>query len=122
MATKVFNCFIAATGLSFADAKAFGFDAAETAIEKSDKASYYPGGTPCRINLVYDRKSGRLLGAQGIGSESIAGKIDTLAACISAEMTVMQVNDLDLVYTPSLAPVYDPVLIAASQAVKHVGA
>ena len=121
MATKVFNCFIAATGLSFADAKAFGFDTAETAIEKSDKASYYPGGTPCRINLVFDRKSGRLLGAQGIGSESIAGKIDTLAACISAEMTVMQVNDLDLVYTPSLAPVYDPVLIAASQAVKHVG-
>lgn len=35
-------------------------------------------------------------------------------------MTVEAVNELDLVYAPPVAPVYDPILIAASQAVKKV--
>jgi len=35
-------------------------------------------------------------------------------------MTVAQINELDLVYAPPVAPVYDPILIAASQAIKLV--
>lgn len=120
MVTKVFDCHIAATGLSLAEAKAAGFKAGETVISKSDKASYYPGGKLNHLNLVFDTISGRLLGAQGVGSESVAGRINVLVACITAGMTVEQVNDLDLVYAPPVAPVYDPVLIAASQAMKQV--
>jgi NADPH-dependent 2,4-dienoyl-CoA reductase/sulfur reductase-like enzyme len=120
MVTKVYDCCIAATGLSLSDAKAAGFHAAETLISKSDRASYYPGGRANFINLVFDTENGRLLGAQGIGSDPVAGRINVLVACITAGMTVAQVNDLDLVYAPPVAPVYDPVLIAASQALKQV--
>ena len=35
-------------------------------------------------------------------------------------MTVSEINDLDFVYAPPVAPVYDPILIAASQAMKKV--
>ena len=46
--------------------------------------------------------------------------MNVLATAITAKMTVMDLNELDLVYSPSVAPVYDPILIAASQALKCV--
>lgn len=120
MVTKVFDLSIAATGLSLANALKEGYAAKECAITKNDRASYYPGAKPNQINLVVDTRSGRLLGAQAIGSMTVAGRINTLCACITAGMTVKQVSELDLVYAPPFAPVYDPILIAASQAEKLV--
>lgn len=118
--TKVFEQYIAATGLSLDQAESAGFNAVSSIITKLDKASYYPGGRDNQICMVFDRKTGRLLGAQGIGSESIAGRINVLATAITCKMTVEEVNELDLVYAPPVAPVYDPILIAASQALKKV--
>lgn len=120
MVTKVFGLTIATTGLSMAQALQAGYDAASSVITKSDRASYYPGGEPNTICLIVDRQNGRLLGAQGIGSDSVAGRINVLAAAITAEMTVSRISELDLVYAPPVAPVYDPILIAASQAEKKV--
>ncbi len=118
--TKVFDLYIAGTGLSLEQARSEGFAAAQSDITKADKASYYPGGRLNALNLVFEKGSGRLLGAQAVGSESVAGRINTLAACITAGFTLEQVNALDLVYAPPVAPVYDPILIAASQALKYV--
>lgn len=120
MVTRVFDLYIAATGLTVSQAEARGYQVAATVITKSDRASYYPGGRDNRLCLVADRKTGRLLGAQGAGSESIAGRINVLAAAITCGMTVGEIHRLDLVYSPSVAPVYDPILIAASQAMKQV--
>ena len=120
MVTKVFDAYIAATGLSLEQARQAGFDAAATQITKNERASYYPGGRSSRLSLVFEKGTGRLLGAQALGSDMVAGRINTLAATITAGMTVSVVNELDLVYAPPVAPVYDPILIAASQAIKHV--
>jgi NADPH-dependent 2,4-dienoyl-CoA reductase/sulfur reductase-like enzyme len=119
-ATKVFSLYVASTGVSPEQAAEVGFDAGETKIVKQDRASYYPGGRDNRIRLVYDRRSGRLLGAQAVGSESVAGRINVCATAISAGMTVGELNDVDFVYAPPVAPVYDPILIAAGSAMKGV--
>jgi len=118
--TKVFDLYAAATGLSLKKALEAGFDARSTSIIKSDKASYYPGGVDSRVTLVYERCGGRILGAQAIGGISVAGRVNLLVAAITAGMTVSQLNDLDLLYSPAVAPVYDPLLIAAAQAIKQV--
>ena len=120
MVTKVFELHIAATGLSLEQARAAGYDAAVSLIRKRDCASYYPGGSDMHICLVVDRASGRLLGAQAVGGPTVAGRVDVFATAITAGMTVAQINELDLVYAPPVAPVYDPILIAASQAMKLV--
>jgi NADPH-dependent 2,4-dienoyl-CoA reductase/sulfur reductase-like enzyme len=119
--TKVFDLYIAATGLSMEQAQSAGFMTATTAIVKNDKASYYPGGAANHLFLLFDKTTGRLLGAQALGSISVAGRINVLATAITAGMTVQELNELDLVYAPPVAPVYDPILIAASQALKKVG-
>lgn len=120
MVTKAFDLTIAATGLSLQQAKDAGYEAVSSVITKADRASYYPGGRDNVLCFILDSRTGRLLGAQGIGSESVAGRINVLATAITAGMTVAEINELDLVYAPPVAPVYDPILIAASQAMKKV--
>ena len=119
--TKVFELYIASTGLNIQQAAQAGFHAAHTLIRKGDRASYYPGSRESEICLVFDGTSGRILGAQGIGGESIAGRINVLATAITCNMPVQDIAQLDLVYAPPVAPVYDPILIAGECAVKELG-
>ena len=118
--TKVFDLYVAVTGLSLMQAKAAGYEAVSSVITKADRASYYPGGGENTICMVLDQATGRLLGAQAIGTSTVAGRVNVFVAAITAGMTVAQINDLDFVYAPPVAPVYDPILIAASQAMKKV--
>jgi len=119
--TKIFDLYLSSTGLSLEQAQAEGLPAQSASITKSDRASYYPGGGVNHLTLVFRTDNGRLLGAQAAGSSTIAGRINLLATAITCGMDVFRLGELDLVYSPSVAPVYDPILIAASQAAKHVG-
>ncbi len=118
--TKLFDTYVAFTGLTAEQAKDAGYDAAKSSITKADRASYYPGGEDNHLTVIFDSKSGRILGAQGIGSRTVCGRVNLMVAAISGGMTVQQLGELDLLYTPSVAPVHDPLLILASQAVKKV--
>lgn len=120
MIVKVFDLYLASTGLTISQARAAGYDAAAASIMKGDRASYYPGGRETLLCLITDRKTGRVLGAQAAGGASVAGRVNTLAAAVTAGMTAREISELDLVYAPPVAPVYDPVLIAAAQAAKQV--
>jgi len=63
--------------------------------------------------MIAEKRSGRLLGAQIVGEEGAAKRIDVLATAIWNGMTAEEVSGLDLSYAPPFAPVWDPVLIAA---------
>ena len=117
---KVFDRYIASTGLNLNAAILAGFDAVSEKIVKSDRASYYPGGSNCSLCIIFDRINGRLLGAQGIGGFSLAGRVNTLAVAISSGLSIKQLNEIDFVYAPPVAPVYDPILIVASQGIKKI--
>ena len=75
-----------------------------------------PGAAPIRLKLVAEKGTGRLLGAQIVGREDAAKRIDVLATAIWNEMDVDEVLALDLSYAPPFSPVWDPVLIAARKA------
>jgi NADPH-dependent 2,4-dienoyl-CoA reductase/sulfur reductase-like enzyme len=114
--TKICAYEIGRTGLNEKEAKAAGFDHATTTIESTTRAHYYPNSQPITIKLVVQRGSGRLLGAQIVGKEGAAKRIDVLATAIWAEMTVDEIAQLDLGYAPPFSPVWDPALIAARKA------
>lgn len=112
-AAKICRYEVARTGLSSAEATAAGFDADASTIESTSRASYFPGSAPIHVRVIVERPSGRLLGAQIVGEEGAAKRIDILATAIWNEMTVEEVASLDLSYAPPFAPVWDPTLIAA---------
>jgi NADPH-dependent 2,4-dienoyl-CoA reductase/sulfur reductase-like enzyme len=112
-ATKICRFEVARTGLNEAEAADAGFDAFATSIETTTRAGYFPGATPIRVRIVVEASSGRLLGAQIVGEEGAAKRIDVLAAAIWNDMTVEEIASLDLSYAPPFGPVWDPALLAA---------
>lgn len=116
-AVKLFNLELARTGLSLEEARSAGFDATETETESVSRAGYYPGGSKIHTCLVADR-TGRLLGAQMVGREGVAQRVNLYAAALHAGMKVDDVERLDLAYSPPFAPTIDPVLRAAHAAAK----
>ena len=110
-AVKVFDLEVARTGLSLEEARDAGFDASTIEDESSTRAGYYPGGAKILTRVVYD-KSGRLLGAQMVGREGVAQRIDVYAAALHANLKIEELNQLDLAYAPPFAPTIDPILRA----------
>ena len=82
---------------------------------------YDPDGVPIQILLIADRETGLLLGGEIVGTEGAALRINTLATALAGHMTVADLQNLDLVYAPPFASVWDPVLVAANQLIKKVG-
>ncbi|MCA1711068.1 MAG: FAD-dependent oxidoreductase [Actinobacteria bacterium] len=120
--TKVCDLEVARTGLSMAEADAAGFSYVTAFVDSTTRAGYFPGAKPIRVKLLAERRSGRLLGAQVVGREGAAKRIDVFATAIWNEMSVDEILSLDLSYAPPFAPVWDPVLIAARKAFEAIEA
>jgi len=114
--TKVCDLEVARTGLREADAERAGFRFVTATVKSTTRAGYYPDTKPITTKLIAEKRSGRLLGAQIVGREGAAKRIDVLATALWNEMTVEEIAGLDLSYAPPFAPVWDPVLIAARKA------
>jgi NADPH-dependent 2,4-dienoyl-CoA reductase/sulfur reductase-like enzyme len=120
--TRTCSVEAARTGLSEEEAESAGYRFVTAAIDSTTKAGYFPGASPIRVKMTAERRTGRLLGAQVVGQEGAAKRVDSLAVCIWNEMTVDEIVSLDLSYAPPFAPVWDPVLIAARKAAEAVEA
>ena len=113
---KVFDLAVARTGLTLAEAEAEGLSAVATDVVGRSRAKYHPGAEPVSVRLVHEA-GGRLLGAQMVGTEGVAKRIDVVAAALQAGFDVDDLTALDLSYAPPYAPVYEPLLLAAQAAV-----
>lgn len=111
---KAFDAEAGRVGILDADAaRAAGFDPVSETVTAGSRSGYYPGAAATDVTLVADRDTGRLLGGSVVGTDRAAIRVDTLATAIEAEMTVAEVERLDLAYAPPFSPVWDPVLVAA---------
>jgi NADPH-dependent 2,4-dienoyl-CoA reductase/sulfur reductase-like enzyme len=118
--TKICDVQVGRTGLGETDARAAGFDPLTVAVDSTTRAGYYPGAKPIRTKRIVERGTGRLLGAQIVGQEGAAKRIDVLATALWHESTVAELLNTDLSYAPPFSPLWDPVLIAARKAWQRV--
>jgi len=118
--SKVCHLEIARTGLRERDARRAGFAYVTVTVRSDTKAGYFPGARPMTVKMTAERRSGRLLGAQIVGNEGSAKRIDTAATALWNRMTVEDMTALDLGYAPPFSPVWDPILVAARQAAAAV--
>ncbi|MEX0705029.1 MAG: FAD-dependent oxidoreductase [Nitriliruptoraceae bacterium] len=118
--TKVCGLEIARTGLGESQAREAGFSPVSATTTSRTRAHYYPDATPITIKIVAERVTGRLLGAQIVGEQGAAKRIDVLATAIWNGMDVEDLSQVDLSYAPPFSPVWDPVLMAARQAASAV--
>ena len=116
--TKVCQVEVARTGLQERELKELGIEWVSAVIKSRTRAGYFPGSGEITVKVLAERGSGRLLGGQIVGMEGSAKRIDTLATALHAGFTVEEMINLDLAYAPPFSPVWDPVVIAAREAVK----
>lgn len=81
-------------------------------VQPMNHAGYYPGASPMTLKVIFDKKTGGILGAQAVGKGGIDKRIDVLATAIKASMTVEDLADLELSYAPPYSSAKDPVNIA----------
>jgi NADPH-dependent 2,4-dienoyl-CoA reductase/sulfur reductase-like enzyme len=118
--SKVCEVEVARTGLSEAELGELGLEWERASVDSTTTAGYLPGAAPIRIKVLAECRSGRLLGAQIVGREGAAKRIDVFATAIWNGMAVDEMVNLDLSYAPPFSPVWDPVLIAVRKGSEQV--
>jgi NADPH-dependent 2,4-dienoyl-CoA reductase/sulfur reductase-like enzyme/rhodanese-related sulfurtransferase len=106
---KVFDLAIGMTGLSEKALVAEKIPYEKVYIYPFSHATYYPGACPMMLKVMFDPKSGKILGAQAVGKDGIDKRIDVLAMAIRAGMTVFDLEHVELSYAPPFGSAKDPV-------------
>jgi len=108
---KIFGIVVARTGLLEREAVLGGFAPRTVEVESFDHKAYYPGAGRIWVRMTADERTGAILGGQILGrySAEVSKRVDVLAAAVSEGMTVRELADLDLSYTPPTSSPWDPI-------------
>ncbi|MEC2055689.1 CoA-disulfide reductase [Peribacillus psychrosaccharolyticus] len=109
---KVFELTAAVTGNNEKTLRKMNRSYEVIHVQPMNHAGYYPGASPMTLKVIFDKKTGGILGAQAVGKGGIDKRIDVLATAIKASMTVEDLADLELSYAPPYSSAKDPVNIA----------
>lgn len=106
---RVFELAAASTGLSERVVKQQGLDYQVVHVSGKDHAGYYPGASDITLKIVFDSKTGKIYGAQGVGEKGIDKRIDILATAIKGNLTIFDLPELEFTYAPPFGSAKDPV-------------
>ena len=113
---KTFDLAIAGTGLNLTTARESGFDAVEALVIQADRAHFYPTQDLMYLTLVVDKKTRRLLGAQGLShnGDALVGRINSIAALLPFKADLADLSNLEVAYAPPFAAALDIVNAVAN--------
>jgi len=113
---KTFEMAVAGTGLNLAAARLAGFDPVGALVIQADRAHFYPTQDLMYLHLVADKKTRRLLGAQGIShnGDALVGRINCIAALLPFKADLQDLSNLEVAYAPPFAAALDIVNAVAN--------
>ena len=117
---RVFEAVAGTTGLSLKQARSLGIDADAVVVHKEHHTSYYPGAETVSAMLVYDRSTGIVLGGQTAGYKGADKRLDVIATAAAAKLTLDDLADLDLAYSPPIGTANDAINMAAYTAENRI--
>jgi NADPH-dependent 2,4-dienoyl-CoA reductase/sulfur reductase-like enzyme/rhodanese-related sulfurtransferase len=106
---RVFDQVAATTGLNERQASVADLNFRVVHLTGKDHAAYYPDAAGMNLKLIFDGTTGKLFGAQAVGPRGVDKRIDVLATAIKAQMTVFDLQELELSYAPPFGVAKDPV-------------
>ena len=110
---RVFDAIAGSTGLSLKQAKVAGIDADAVVVHKEHHTAYYPGAETVSVMLVFDKKTGVVLGGQTAGYKGADKRLDVIATATAAKLTVSEIADIDFAYSPPIGTANDAMNMAA---------
>jgi NADPH-dependent 2,4-dienoyl-CoA reductase/sulfur reductase-like enzyme/rhodanese-related sulfurtransferase len=109
---KVFDITVASTGASEKTLSSAGIKYQSVITHRANHAGYYPNAIPLSIKLLFDRETGKVLGAQIVGYEGVDKRIDLIASVVRRGGTVDDLIQIEHAYAPPYSSAKDPVNIA----------
>jgi rhodanese-related sulfurtransferase len=100
------------TGLSERAAIAAGIEHKIIHTHPNNHAGYYPGAKRVSMKVLFDPRTGAILGAQAIGEDGVDKRIDVIATAIAGELMIDDLMDLELAYAPQFGSAKDAINIA----------
>ena len=106
---KVFDLTVASTGNNEKILKRQGQAYQVLHIHPGSHAGYYPGAFPISLKILFTPDQGKILGAQAVGYVGVEKRIDVIATSMRGDLTVMDLQELELAYAPPYSSAKDPV-------------
>ena len=106
---KVFDLAVATTGWNEKRLKAADINYQAIHTHPNSHAGYYPDSKQMSLKLLVDPNSGKIFGAQGVGTDGVDKRIDVIATAMRGGITAPELADLELAYAPPYGSAKDPV-------------
>lgn len=106
---RVGSLTAALTGANRATLDASGVTYRTLHLHANQHAGYFPGASQIHLIVHVAPGTGRILGAQAVGTDGVDKRIDVLATAIRSGLTVDELIDLDLAYSPPYGQAKDAV-------------
>ncbi len=106
---KIFDMTVAVTGITEETAKKQRLNYDKVFTYSSSHADYYPGGANMSVKTIFEKNTGKILGAQIVGYGGVDKRCDVLAVAIRAGMTAYELTELEMCYAPPFSSAKDPV-------------
>lgn len=119
--TRLCDWDVARVGLTEAEAVAEGVPYAAVSFTGTAAAGYMPGAGTVHVKMLAERGTGRVLGAQLLGTGNVAKRIDVAAVWCHVGVTVQDAQFFDLSYAPPFGGVWDLLLVAARKLTRELG-
>ena len=113
--SSVVKCFDyngATTGINEKVAKNMGLEYECAFVVPKDKVGLMPDSEELHFKLLFEKPTGRILGAQAIGRGNVDKRIDVIATAMRAKATIDHLTDLELCYAPPFGSARDVVNMA----------
>ncbi len=110
---RVFGKNAARTGLSERECKKEGIPYMTVRVTPKDMVGIMPEAAPIYLKLIFENPTGKILGAQAIGSGEVTKRVDVIATMITMGGMLDDLKELELCYAPPFSTAKDPVNFAA---------
>lgn len=100
---RVFDLAAGITGHSEKRLQQMEIDYGKTIVSDFNHASYYPGATQLTVKVLWEKATGRILGGQVNGIDGVDKRLDVLATAIKGQLTVDDLEHMELAYAPPSA-------------------
>ena len=105
----LFDLTMAMTGVNEKWLKESGVEYDVVYAHPNHHVGYFPGAFPIYMKLLFDKASGRVLGAQAVGEAGVERRIDVISMAIQTQATVFDLEEAELCYAPQYGAAKDPV-------------
>jgi hypothetical protein len=118
---KIFDLTVSFVGYTEHMLKAAGITNYKTVlVTPFDHSHFYPAAKRLNLKLIFEVETGKILGAQAVGERGVDKRIGELSTAITGRLTVFDLPNLELPYSPPYSTTRDPINTAGYVAINQL--